>query len=88
VYDPSEPVGNDFFGPLRWFSGSTYVDSIPDDVGLTGEAAFGTRELRMPHVALITMQGLQTGSTYEIELNRHFEGVPTAENASREMRLC
>jgi hypothetical protein len=42
----------------------------------------------MPHVALITMQGLQPGSTYEIEITRHFEGVPTAESASREMEFC
>lgn len=64
------------------------MDNIVVDSGATSPASFGTRELRMPHVALITMQGLQVGSTYEFEINRHFEGIPTAENASRELRLC
>lgn len=62
------------------------MDSLATtDVSNVAEASFGTRELRMPHVALIHMQGLTAGSSYEFELTRHFEGLPTAENASREM---
>jgi len=36
IYTSDGPVGNDFFGPLRWFAGTSFVDTIPGDAGLTG----------------------------------------------------
>lgn len=62
------------------------MDNIIVDQGAPGEATIGTREMRQPHVAVIAMEGLTAGASYEFELVRHFEGIPTAEANTRELR--
>lgn len=86
-----QDVSDVFLGPVRMGTVSAGVFTPITDIA-AGSAGSNPsiyyKDLATDHVVLIAIEGVQPGTTFELEMIRHFEGHPIDEQGQRELRTA